>query len=375
MLFTPPGLDETDEEVLLRISELREQLRYQVAVPRRWVGSLRRVSLARAIQGSNSIEGYNVSLDDAVEAVEGEEPLTAEGENLLATVGYRDAMTYILQIADDPYLDINNSFIRSLHFMMLKHELSNRPGRWRAGPIYVRDEDTGQNVYEGPDVALVPGLMEELTLSIKEQETLRREVRGAMAHLNLTMIHPFRDGNGRMARALQTLLISRDGIIAPELCSIEEYLGRNTPAYYVVLSEVGEGRWQPDRSARPWLRFCLTAHVRQAHRLLRRVKETSQLWELVEDEVQRRGLPERMVDPLWSAAAGGRIRNVSYRRLAEVSDQIASRDLRVLVEAGLLQPRGEKRGRFYLATQALRGFRETVRQSVRVDEHIDPYRQ
>ncbi|MGH8903845.1 MAG: Fic family protein [Egibacteraceae bacterium] len=283
-------------------------------------------------------------------------------------------MTYILQVADDPYLEINTSLIRSLHFMILKYDLDKRPGRWRAGPIYVRNEDTGQNVYEGPDVTLVPGLMEELTLSIKEQETLSPEVRGAMAHLNLTMIHPFRDGNGRMARALQTLLISRNEIIVPEFCSIEEYLGRNTPAYYAVLSEVGEGKWQPQRSARPWLRFCLTAHVRQAHRLLRRVRETSQLWDLVEDEVRRRGLPDRMIEPLWSAASGIRLRNVSYRRLAEVSDQTASRDLRALVEAELLEPRGEKRGRFYLATRALRGLREATRQSVRVDEHVDPYR-
>ncbi len=374
MIFVPPDLGETDKAVLSRIAELREQLRYQVAVQRRWVGSLRRVSLARAIQGSNSIEGYNVSLNDAVEAVAGEEPLTAEGENLLATIGYRDAMTYILQVADDPYLEINTSLIRSLHFMILKYDLDKRPGRWRAGPIYVRNEDTGQNVYEGPDVTLVPGLMEELALSIKEQETLSPEVRGAMAHLNLTMIHPFRDGNGRMARALQTLLISRNGIIVPEFCSIEEYLGRNTPAYYAVLSEAGEGKWQPQRSARQWLRFCLTAHVRQAHRLLRRVRETSQLWDLVEDEVRRRGLPDRMIEPLWSAASGIRLRNVSYRRLAEVSDQIASRDLRALVEAELLEPHGEKRGRFYLATPALRGLREATRQSVRVDEHVDPYR-
>ena len=53
-----------------------------------------------------------------------------------------------------------------------------------------------------------------------------------MAHLNLVMIHPFEDGNGRMSRALQSLVLARDHIVAPEFASIEEYLGRNTPAYY-----------------------------------------------------------------------------------------------------------------------------------------------
>ncbi len=62
-----------------------------------------------------------------------------------------------------------------------------------------------------------------------------------MAHLNLTMIHPFKDGNGRMARALQTLVLSREGIVSPVFSSIEEWLGKNTLPYYNILAETGEG--------------------------------------------------------------------------------------------------------------------------------------
>ena len=78
-------------------------------------------------------------------------------------------------------------------------------------------------------------------------------IRAAMAHLNLVMIHPFRDGNGRMARCLQTLVLAREGILSPEFSSIEEYLGRNTQAYYDVLADAGAGHWQPERDARPWV--------------------------------------------------------------------------------------------------------------------------
>jgi len=51
--------------------------------------------------------------------------------------------------------------------------------------------------------------------------------------------------------------------------SVEEYLGRNTQAYYDVLGEVGRGSWHPENDARPWIRFNLTAHLRQARTMLR----------------------------------------------------------------------------------------------------------
>lgn len=73
-----------------------------------------------------------------------------------------------------------------------------------------------------------------------------------------------------MARVLQSLVLTRQGTLGPAFRSIEEYLGRKTPAYYDVLAEVGAGSWNPGNDARPWVRFCLTAHYRQARTLLGR---------------------------------------------------------------------------------------------------------
>jgi len=60
----------------------------------------------------------------------------------------------------------------------------------------------------------VPGLVEELCTELTEadQDAKNRMIRAAMAHLNLVMIHPFGDGNGRMARCLQTLVLARGGV-------------------------------------------------------------------------------------------------------------------------------------------------------------------
>src|SRR5215218_722030 len=271
MIFTAPILDSKEMEVLGRIDELRRTLGYSVgASPKRWYGLLRRVSFARAVRGSNSIEGYDVSLDDAIAAAEGEEPLDAKAEAWAAVTGYQSAMTYVLQLADDPHFGYSADLLRSLHFMMLQYKLTKNPGRWRLGAIFVRDDERDEVVYQGPSAELVPDLMGELLSDLNGASEAPRVIKAAMAHLNLVMIHPFSDGNGRMARCLQTLVLARDAILEPTFSSVEEYLGRNTQAYYDVLAEVGQGSWHPENDARPWLRFTLTAHLRQARTLLAR---------------------------------------------------------------------------------------------------------
>jgi Fic family protein len=361
VLLKLPTIDRDEERALARIEALRIQLRHHIAEPRRWSGTLRRTALARAIQGSNGIEGYRVDLDDALAAVEGDEPLDAQSETWAAVIGYRNAMTYVLQLADDPHFSLDETLLRSLHFMMTGYDLRRRPGRWRTGPIYVRNDATGETVYEGPEADDVPGLVGELVTDLNRNDGGAPVIlRAAMAHLNLVMIHPYSDGNGRMARGLQTLILARDGILAPQFSSVEEYLGANTDAYYAVLAKVGGGCWQPERDARPWLRFMLTAHFRQAATLLRRVRQVEALWVRLDELASRAGLPERTVAALYEAASGRRLRRSTYLAIVEppVSEAVATRDLRALVDAKLIEARGEKRGRFYVATEELIRLRE-----------------
>ena len=372
MLFTTPSLTTEEESVLQHVELLRQRLSATTREPRQWVGLLRRVSLARAIQGSNSIEGYEVSIEDAMAADDEEEPLRPPDETWRAILGYRAAMNYVLQLSDDLHFKLDATLIRSLHYMLQSYDATKRPGRWRLGPIHVQREATGEIVYTGPDPELVPRLVGEL-MDAMRGATGPAVIRAAMAHLNLVMIHPFRDGNGRMARILQSLVLTRDGGLTPDFCSIDEYLGRNTLSYYDVLREVGQGSWHPDGDARPWIRFCLTAHYRQARTLLRRTEESELRWNAIERLVQQRGLPERSIPALFNASMGYRTRNATYRILAEnVSELVASRDLRSLVDAGLLKPEGAGRGRTYIRTDEL----SQVERSIRIDrpqDQADPF--
>lgn len=192
-----------------------------------------------------------------------------------------------------------------------------------------------------------------------------------MAHLNLVMIHPFRDGNGRMARCLQTLILARDSIVAPEFSSVEEFLGRSTPDYYAVLAKVGQGAWNPHDSSRPWVKFILRAHHMQAQTVVGRLAEASEMWSKLEELASIRGLPERAVPVLYDGSLGLRVRRSNYMRLASVEHRTATRDLQLIVDCGLFEANGERRGRTYTATEELRSIRIAVRRERQ--QLRDPY--
>lgn len=357
MIYTIPVLEPIDQRVLREIAELREQLRLYLRVPQRWNGTLRRTVRARAVRGSTAIEGYESTLENVTALLEGEEEVDAPEETRNALAGYRDAMTFALQVAADwPPIDV--STLRALHYMMMRYDPKSRPGNWRPGQVWIRGDD-GDVVYTPPSRDRLEELMEEMAGQLT-QEGVPVLARAAMAHLNLVMIHPFRDGNGRMARCLQTFALATGGIMEPVFSSIEEYLGRNTDSYYRVLQEAGGGEWSPERDARPWLRFCLTAHYRSARTQLRRIEETEFMWGECEILAEREGLPERVVGALNDAARGRVLRRSSYQRVTELStaekpsEAAATRDLAALVRAGLLLQEGESRNRRYRAAPRLR---------------------
>lgn len=376
MIYKIPTLRPIDHLILREIGELRERLRLHLRVPQRWQGNLRRAVLTRAMRYSTAIEGYESTWEEADALAEGEEEGAADRETRDALSGYRDALTFVLQVAESwPPIDLRT--LRALHFMMMRRDLRSRPGNWRSGQVWVRDNE-GAVVYIPPGRDLLEDLLGELAeqLAAEEAPVL---VKAAMAHLNLTMIHPFRDGNGRMARCLQTFVLSAGGIVEPLFSSIEEYLGRNTGSYYRVLQEVGAGEWSPQRDARPWLEFCLTAHYRSVRTHLRRIEETEFMWGECEILAERSGLPERVVGALNDAARGRVLRRSTYQRITELataekpSEAAATRDLAALARAGLLLQEGEARSRRYRAAPRLREAWLRTRSLHRARRYEDPY--
>jgi len=356
MLFQTPPITEREAEVIDQIDIIRTQL--NLPRLREWPGLPWRAIHDRILQASKNPALGNLFFENAG-PVEDDEPGAEDDEPVpedawAGAPGYHTALSFVLQLADASDFAIDEGIIRALHYMMVGHDPEKAPGRWRRGAIQVTHNPSGKIVYAAPHAKLVPGLMAELIASLNTRNEIPVFIRAAMAHLNLAAIHPFLDGNGRTARTLHTFVLARDGITAPPFASLDEYLAVNTDKYYKVMDDIDEGVWRPERDARPWVRFCLTAHLWQVRMLMRRTREYDRLWDELEHEVRRRSLPDHMTSALAQAAIGGSLTTAHYESAAMVSAREADDVLECLVKAGLLVATGANSDRSYLASDAVK---------------------
>lgn len=353
MLYAVPRLTRQQLVQLRELDELRARLDGETREPRRWVGRLRRQARATAVASSTAIEGFAVADSELLDLVDRVALVDEGDEDRVAVASYAHALRHVDAMADDPSFRWLDRVVLDLHFDACAFHADRRPGRWRTGPTYVT-RPAGAPAFEGPPAAQVPKLMREVVGWLQRGDLdAHPVVRAAMAHLHVVSVRPFEDGNGRVARIVQSLVLAHDGALAPELASIEEQLGERTADYYAVLQRVQGGGYQPQRDARPWVAFCIEAHLAQAHRRLRQVADAGSRWARLEALVEERGWPDRLVIALEQSLFGP-VDRAAYATEADVSPATASADFRRLVDAGLVTAAGRGRAVRYRAGEQLR---------------------
>ncbi len=334
------------EELAVLAAELHDQ-----SPPKRWIARLRRMARGSVAASSVSIEGFQVSAASASAILAGDRTPASHDDEVVAAYGR--AMDHVVALSDDPHFKWNHRVIADLHFDLAWPDASARPGRLRTGPMGVTGSD-GRLAYTAPEPEASSALTAELVTWLRRGDLEQPAVvRAAMAHLHLVSIHPFADGNGRVSRVLQSLVLARSGTLAPELASIEEYLAANTEQYYAALQDAHGATYDPTRSAAGWVDFCLGAHVETAKMRLQLIRDASRRWSALEGLTETRGWPDRLVIALELSLTSG-LDRASYTAESDVSDATASADLRRLVDAGFIASEGAGRTTRYRPTAALR---------------------
>jgi Fic family protein len=165
-------------------------------------------------------------------------------------------------------------------------------------------------------------------------------------------IHPFDDGNGRIARAIADMALARSEKSPQRFYSMSRQIRQEHAAYYEILGSTQKGTMD----VTPWMDWflgCLGRAIDGAHEILGAVLAKARFWESV------RGLPvndrQRLVLNRLLDGFEGRLTTSKYAKLAKCSQDTALRDILPLVERGILV-RGPEGGRStgYALTEAYR---------------------
>src|SRR5262249_5305219 len=162
------------------------------------------------------------------------------------------------------------------------------------------------------------------------------------AHLWFITLHPFEDGNGRLARAVTDMAIARDERRPMRLFSLSAQIQHRRSAYYKILERTQRG----DLEITPWLVWFLE-QVEDAATLAQSIVASTfgkaRFWfrfQVVEFNERQRKVLNRLLDAGSGGFAGG-INNRKYMGLAHTSRATAWRELSDLVAKGCLVPTGK----------------------------------
>ncbi len=202
--------------------------------------------------------------------------------------------------------------------------------------------------YEGPPPEKVAFLINELLkwLAQTKKEFLHPVIKAALFHYQFVKIHPFTDGNGRMARLLVNLILYRENWDFRKVIVLEDYYNRDRIVYYNALTASDGEKYHEGKDVTPWIEYFVQGFLIEARKAeekitsmgFGKVTESSEQIFLDRDEIQ-------IMDFLTTT---GRITSQDVQDILKVAKRTAQLKLKTLVDKGLLRTLGSGPSTFYV---------------------------
>jgi len=246
-------------QLLEETSRIREQLRASlIKVP--WVPSLVKDAMARAAWGSTAIEGCTLSLEAVKGLLEGKAAAGYPDRHIRMAQNYLGALTWLQK--RKPSQSIHETDVLRLHKLIAEGAVDD-------GPIGAyRKTEVRAGLHVCPSWRQVPRLTRDMLQWLnKEGAELPAVFSSAILHLRLVEIHPFRDGNGRVGRALATWQLYRMGFDTLHIFALDEVLLENRAFYIKNLQRVQVEH----EDLGGWLEFMAEAVLETLERVQKRI--------------------------------------------------------------------------------------------------------
>ncbi|PJI84290.1 Fic family protein [Yoonia maricola] len=208
-------------------------------------------------------------------------------------------------------------------------------GHWRPGPMQVVSGPYGRERvhFEAPAADRLDAEMDRFLKWLDRAPDTDPVIKAAIAHLWFVTIHPFEDGNGRIARAIADMALTRSEDSSQRFYSMSTQIRAERKVYYEILESTQKGG--PDIT--PWLIWfldCLDRAFDGAEEILANVFKKARFWELHGDmtlNARQRDMLNRLLDGFE-----GKLTTTKYAKIAKCSQDTAYRDITGLIEMGTL---------------------------------------
>lgn len=214
-------------------------------------------------------------------------------------------------------------------------------GNYRTGEMQIVSGAMGKEKihYEAVEPKLVKQEMDKFLEWMNENSDVDLVLKSAIAHFWFIIIHPFDDGNGRIARAISDLLLARADGSSERFYSMSSQILVERKRYYEILQKVQHSNGDITEWLE-WFLHCLKKALQETEISLKKVVYKAEFWKIHEHT----SLNERQRLVLNKLLDGfdGKLKSSKWAKIAKCSTDTALRDIKDLMEKGILKQ--EERG-------------------------------
>ena len=300
-------------------------------------------TLSQELVCSSEIEGEALDLQQVRSSIA--RRLGIETAGMVGASRYVEGVVEMLLDATQRYAEpLTNERLFGWHNVLFPTGMSGlykiEVARYRSGEMQVVSGAMGKEKvhYEAPKPERVPDEMERFIAWVNAGTEVDEVVKAAIVHLWFVTVHPFDDGNGRIARALTDMMLARSERTSKRFYSMSAEIKLMRSEYYEVLERTQRG----DGDITEWLLWflrCFDAALESTEENLAAVLARAKYWEhfaKVEINERQRKLINLQFDGFF-----GKLTTSKWAKIAKCSSDTALNDIKDLLEKGMLMKNGE----------------------------------
>ncbi|MDH7476122.1 MAG: Fic family protein [Microgenomates group bacterium] len=330
---------------IAKIEAAEEIIRHSPLLPL-WEKQFKEDAIIRSVYHGTHIEGNQLHKDDARDVLLGKEVI-GRPRDIQEVINYRKVISFIDEEAQKKIDKITEPLIKKLHRIVVDKILSpDLAGVYRTKSVVIRNSQTGEITFRPPPPIEIPFLMREFLYWLNRYDfsEIHPVIKAGITHHELVRIHPFIDGNGRIARVVATLILFLGGYDIRRFFSLEEYYDKDALAYYTNLQKASQG------DLTSWLEYFTFGAAIEFEKIKEKILKLSKDVKLKEKFGGKQiYLTERQIKLVEYIQEVGYLQNQAFATIfPDISEDTVLRDIQDLIKKGLIKKVGSTKAARYV---------------------------